>query len=254
MIEELNRIAEEMNALLPLFVKGGSMSGLFLPSEHAAKFKAFAIEAKAILDDELGRLNEYSSNLLHAVNSGSSSFVGGPSYASVEEASQIVQAAARAVQRKHAKAALPPISSTARPYVALARITALQGLAGGRWDFTRLVELCREMNVAAENRCHFSTAMLLRTILDHVPPVLRFKTFDEIANNYGGPKQTKSFKEIMQRLQGSLRKIADAHLHSPIRPREDLPTAIQVNFAAELDVLLGEVIRVGGSEMTSPKA
>ncbi|CAB4325009.1 hypothetical protein BCH_00228 [Brucella sp. 191011898] len=103
------------------------------------------------------------------------------------------------------------------------------------------------MNVASANRCHMSTAMLLRTVLNHVPPVLGFNTFAEVANNYGNLKSLKSFKASMQRLEGSLRNIADMHLHSPIRPREDVPTAVQVDFSAELDVLLGEVIRVAGS-------
>lgn len=106
---------------------------------------------------------------------------------------------------------------------------------------------CREINVAAANRCHMSTAMLLRTILNHVPPVLGLKTFAEVANNYGEPKSQKSFKASMQRLENSLRNIADMHLHSPIRSREDVPTAVQVDFAADLDVLLGEIIRVTGA-------
>ena len=90
-----------------------------------------------------------------------------------------------------------------------------------------------------------ATAMLLRTILNHVPPVLGFGTFKEVANNYGGGK---SFGASMQNLERSLRNIADMHLHSPIRPQEDVPSATQVDFSADLDVLLGEVIRVARSD------
>lgn len=244
MIEELTAIADGMDALLPLFTDGGS-SGLFLPTEHSANFKALAIEAKSIIDGELGHANDFSLNLIRAVNAGAGGFFGGPSYASVQEASGIVRAAVRAIQRKQAK----PLSSLpgAKPYVDHTRIIALQNMGAGSWDFSRLVELCREINIAAANRCHMSTAMLLRTILNHVPPVLGFATFAEVASNYGGPKTNKSFKGNMQRLEGSLRNIADMHLHSPIRPREDVPTAVQVDFAADLDVLLGEVIRVARS-------
>jgi hypothetical protein len=244
MTEELIKIADEMDGLLPMFVES-SMSGLILPTRHSSTFKSLAIEAKSILDDELGSRNDYSINLVHAVNSGAGGFVGGPSYASVEEASKIIRAAVRATERKRARpVALPP---GAKPYVDPSRIVALQGIANGPWDFARLLELCREINVAAANRCHLSTAMLLRTILNHVPPVLGLNTFAEVANNYGGAKSLRSFKASMQRLEGSLRNIADMHLHSPIRSREDVPTAIQVDFAADLDVLLGEVIRVGGA-------
>jgi hypothetical protein len=245
MIEELTAIADGMESLLPLFKDGGNMVGLVLSTEHSATFKALAVEAKSIIDGELGHANEYSMNLLHAVNSGAGGFVGGPSYASVQEASAIVRAAVRGVQRKQTKPLLS--SPDAKPYVDHTRIVALQNIGAGRWDFARLIELCRELNVAAAHRCHMSTAMLLRTILNHVPPVLGFSTFAEVASNYGGPKTNKSFKGNMQRLEGSLRNIADMHLHSPIRPREDVPTAVQVDFAADLDVLLGEVIRVAGS-------
>jgi hypothetical protein len=242
MIEDLESIASQMAGLLPLFVNGGSTSGLILPTKHAASFKALAIEAKSILDQELGYANDYSINLLHAVNSGAGSFVDGPSYASVEEASEIVRSAIRGIERRRAR---PPASTGgATPYVDPGRILSLRDISNAAWDFSRLVELCREINIAAANRCHMSTAMLLRTILNHVPPVLGFSTFAEVANNYGNPKSSKSFKVSMQRLEGSLRNIADMHLHSPIRTREDVPTATQVDFAADLDVLLGEVIRV----------
>jgi hypothetical protein len=245
MTEELTAIADEMAALLSMFVDS-KMSGLVLPTEHSSNFKALAIEAKTIIDQELGRPNDYSMNLLRAVNSGAGGFIGGPSYASVEEASKIIHAAVRAIKRKRVQ---PPASvSAAKPYVDPSRIVALQGIGGSKWDFARLVELCREINVAAANRCHMSTAMLLRTILNHVPPVFGFNTFEEVANNYGGPKSEKSFKASMQLLRGSLRNIADMHLHSPIRSREDVPTAVQVDFAADLDVLLGAVIRIARSE------
>lgn len=241
MIEELTAIADEMESLLPLFVES-NMSGLILPTEHSATFKALAIEAKSILDEELGHANEFSMNLIHAVNSGAGGFTGGPSYASVEEASKIVSAAIRAIKRKRALPSASP--SGAKPYVSPDRIASLQAISNSKWDYARLVELCREINVAANNRSHMSTAMLLRTVLNHVPPVLGYDTFAEVANNYGSAKSQKSFKASMQRLQNSLRNIADMHLHSPIRSREDVPTATQVDFAADLDVLLGEVIRV----------
>lgn len=234
---ELTATADDMADLLPLFVDS-RMSGLVLPTEHAAKFKALALEAKSILDEELGYANDYSMHLIHAVNAAWN----GPSYASVEETSQIIRASVRAIERKRAKQ--PALLPGAKPYVDPTRIAALQAISTAPWDFARLVELCREINVAAANRCHMSTAMLLRTILNHVPPVLGFNTFAEVTNNYGGAKPLKSFKASMQRLESSLRNIADLHLHSSIRPREDVPTGVQVDFAADLDVLLGEIIRV----------
>ncbi|MCS4094559.1 hypothetical protein [Rhizobium sp. BK176] len=185
MIEELNNIANEMDGLLPLFVDGGNISGLVLPTKPSATFHALVIETKSILDQELGYTNEYSLDMLKVL-SHARVYKGGPSYASVEETSEVIRAAVRAVERK--RRAVPATPLLAKPYVDPTRIVGLQGLGRGPWDFARLVELCREINVAAANRCHLSTAMLLRTIINHVPPVLGFSTFAEVANNYGGAK------------------------------------------------------------------
>jgi hypothetical protein len=48
----------------------------------------------------------------------------------------------------------------------------------------------------------------------------------------------------MQHLDNSSRSIADAHLHTQIRSKESLPTQTQVNFTNDVDVLLGEIIRI----------
>ena len=96
------------------------------------------------------------------------------------------------------------------------------------------------MNIAYANDCLMSVAMVVRALLDHVPPLLGKKTFADVANHYAG---SNSFKKSMQSLENSLRHIADAHLHLPIRQQEVLPTGQQVDFHRDLDVLLGEIIR-----------
>jgi hypothetical protein len=88
---------------------------------------------------------------------------------------------------------------------------------------------------------HLTTGILVRAIIDHVAPIFGFSTFPEVANHYKG---TKSFKSAMQRLNDSLRNLADSYLHVQIRKVESLPTFNQVDFRAELDALLSEVSRV----------
>jgi hypothetical protein len=77
--------------------------------------------------------------------------------------------------------------------------------------------------------------MPTRGLLDHVPPLFGKSTFTEVANNYSGGG--KSFKDTMHHLENAGRKVAD--LHMPIRKRETLPAAQQVN-ASQLDVLLSD--------------
>ena len=86
-----------------------------------------------------------------------------------------------------------------------------------------------------------SVAMLVRAVTDHLPPVFDCKTFAEVANNYAG---AKSFRGSMLHLHGSMKNIADAHLHVQVRKSETLPNEAQVDFRADLDALLAEVVRL----------
>jgi hypothetical protein len=74
-----------------------------------------------------------------------------------------------------------------------------------------------------------------------VPPVFGLRTFAEVANNYSGGG--KSFKETMQHLENASRRVANAHLHMPIRNSETLPNPQQINCGQQLDVLLAEIVR-----------
>jgi hypothetical protein len=242
MTDDLSAIADEMTALLAKFRDGGTMFGLILPTEHEATFKRLTIEAKSQIDQELGRGNDFSTNLVHAINSRSGGFSGGPSYAAVSEAAEIIRGATRAIQRKQSAPA--PQKSNKPPYVDPSMIAALRAIPAGQWDFLKLVELCRELNVNAENESHMAIAMIVRAIVDHVPPVFGCKTFGEVASSYAG---SRSFKEHMANLDTSLRKVADGFLHTHIRKRESLPSFVQVDFRAAVGELLGEVIRIARS-------
>ncbi len=132
-------------------------------------------------------------------------------------------------------------NSKTHPYVAEERIAELADIENAAFDTSKLIRLLRELNVAYNNDAHFTTGILLRTVIDHIPPIFGFPTFPEVANNYKG---TKSFKAAMKRLNDSLRNLADSYLHVQIRKVESLPTSVQVDFRPEFDALLSEVSRV----------
>lgn len=126
-------------------------------------------------------------------------------------------------------------------YVNNQRIDELSSLKQSKFDLCRLLQICHELNLANPNRQYLSIALLTRALLDHTPPIFGCRTFDELSNNYQG---TKSFKESMQHLQNSSRKIADSFLHTQIRNKEVLPNFTQVDFTNDIDVLLGEIVRI----------
>ena len=128
-------------------------------------------------------------------------------------------------------------------YVDQTRIDQLNAIRSEKYDLTRLIELCRELNVCYANESYLAVAMLTRALLDHVPPIFGVASFSEVANNYKG---SRSFREAMSHLDTSCRKIADAHLHVQIRRKEVLPTKTQVNFASDIDLLLAEIVTLLG--------
>ena len=126
-------------------------------------------------------------------------------------------------------------------YIDPGRMAELRALGTAKCDVSKLVRLCEELNLGRNSYCYFSIIMLTRAIIDHVPPIFGCSKFSEVANNYLG---SKSFRESMQHLENSSRKIADQHLHCQIRKSETVPTLAQVNFANDLDVLLAEIVRL----------
>lgn len=131
--------------------------------------------------------------------------------------------------------------SDGQSFVSELRIAQIRALTPKAFDLCKLIRLCEELNVVYPPGAFFATAMLTRAILDHVPPLFGVATFTEVANNY---PSARSFKETMKRLDGAARKIADGHLHGQIRRKETLPEPQQVNFAAEVDTLLAEIVRI----------
>lgn len=125
------------------------------------------------------------------------------------------------------------------PFVSENRITALRQLENTQLDPKKLIRLLEEINLAFDDGCYMATAALTRAVMDHVPPVFGSSSFAQFAAS-----SPKSIKHAMENLQESLRKIADAHLHSPMQAREVIPERQQVvGFQGAVDVLVGEVIR-----------
>lgn len=127
-------------------------------------------------------------------------------------------------------------------YVDLARIQELKHIQSTQFDLCRLIQLCEELNKSYGNENYLATAILVRSIIDHVPPIFGVSYFSQVANNYSAG--TKSFREHMQNLENLFRKISDSFLHTHIRAKEVLPNRNQVNFSPSLDCLLSEIIRI----------
>ncbi len=169
----------------------------------------------------------------HDLLNGGHTLVGGP-----PETQELAWEWVRIKENKPPKT---PAITTAWEMVASSRLEELRAIAA-TFDFTKLIRLCEELNIASREECFFAIGMLTRAILDHVPPIFGVKNFSDVANNYAGG--SKSFKAAMKHLDEGARKIIDGFLHVQIRNNETLPTFQQVNFSQALDALLEEIVRI----------
>ncbi len=133
------------------------------------------------------------------------------------------------------------LNRTSGQYVDSSRIEQLKELDSPDFDLAKIIEICEELNSSVQTKSLLAIALLVRTMIDHVPPIFHCKNFQEVSNNYPG---SASFKLSMQNLDKSSRKIADRIVHTQIRKSETLPTTRQVDFTNDLDVLLEEIVRI----------
>ncbi len=135
-------------------------------------------------------------------------------------------------------------------YVAEQRIEALANLPKDKFDTAKLVELCEEINQNYKRKYYFAVGALLRIILDHVPPIFGMANFEYVASNY---KWGTSNKKSIMRLQKAARDIVDNLLHEQIKKVEVPLEKQRVDFKAQLDILLAEIITILKSQTKTKK-
>jgi hypothetical protein len=124
-------------------------------------------------------------------------------------------------------------------FIDQSRIDAFRAYSGTTWDLVKLIQLCEELNQNFHGDNFYAVAYLSRALIDHVPPILGCKNFDEVANNYSG---APSFRKAMEHLNKTLKHIADYHIHKQVSPKLPVPTMTQVDFRQDLDWLLAELL------------
>jgi hypothetical protein len=107
-----------------------------------------------------------------------------------------------------------------------------------RFDLSKVVRYCEELNSSYALGNYLASTLLIRSLLNHVPPLFGHATFQQVVS-----QSSRSIKELLRPLEEVSRDVADHHTHSTIRHKESLPTKSQVEpFKANLEVLLHEVI------------
>ncbi|MGO8842965.1 MAG: hypothetical protein ACLQF1_18065 [Methyloceanibacter sp.] len=106
------------------------------------------------------------------------------------------------------------------------------------FDLTKVIRFCEELNDSYRRGNYLSCALIIRALMNHVPPIFGAQTFAQVVAGSG-----KSVKAILGRLEDEARQIADLHTHMHIRQRELLPSRNQIEpYKASFEILIQEIL------------
>lgn len=106
------------------------------------------------------------------------------------------------------------------------------------FDVAFLVQMCREINSCFAHGNLVATTLLMRAVLNYVPPLFGQDTFTQVVANSG-----RSQRDSFDHLESGLRRIADFHTHRRIGPTELYPSPAQVEpFKPQFELLLQQVV------------
>lgn len=136
-----------------------------------------------------------------------------------------------------------PSTVTSKSIVDTQIIRCLELATSESFDFQLLARICKEINSCYFHGNIVATLLLMRAVLNYVPPVFRHSSFEQVVAHSG-----RSLKDSFTHLNEGLRKIADFHTHRRIGSRDLYPTIAQVEpFKPQFEQLLHEVLSCNGT-------
>jgi hypothetical protein len=117
-------------------------------------------------------------------------------------------------------------------------ISRLLSLSTKSYDLQKLNKYIEELNYAYQSEHYLSSILLIRAVMNHIPPIFNATNFSQVVAN-----SKRSVKAILSIMEDSARPIADLHTHMMIREKELIPTKNQVEpYKAAFELLLNEII------------
>jgi hypothetical protein len=128
--------------------------------------------------------------------------------------------------------------STSVSFVHPQIIEQLRLVESFKFDMSKVIRFCEEINSSFNASNYLASALLLRAFINYMPPIFGHTTFSQVVSQV-----SRSRKELFKPLDDVARNVADLHTHDLIRPKEVLPTKNQLEpFRANLEFLLQEVL------------
>lgn len=117
-------------------------------------------------------------------------------------------------------------------------VATLEQTASTRFDTNFLARLCQEINSSYAHGNVIATALLMRSLLNYVPPIFGHTSFSQVTAQSG-----RSLKGSFEHLENGLRKIADFQTHRTGGPFTPYPSVAQVEpFKPQFELLMQEIL------------
>ncbi|MEN8253729.1 MAG: hypothetical protein ABFQ62_05140 [Patescibacteria group bacterium] len=114
----------------------------------------------------------------------------------------------------------------------------LKSIKSEKFDTKKLLKFCEELNDSYSRENYLSCTLLIRAVLNHIPPIFGHTSFSQVVAHSG-----KSIKKVLSQLGQSSRPIADLHTHILIRKKEQLPSKHQIEpYKPSFEILIQEII------------
>ncbi|MFA5750423.1 MAG: hypothetical protein WC895_04330 [Candidatus Shapirobacteria bacterium] len=135
-------------------------------------------------------------------------------------------------------------------YIKKEIITGFQN-KGKPFDYTKLISLINGLNNNYSDRDAYTCSVLIRAIIDIIPPLLGLTTFNEVVSQYGwGETNGKYMKMLLD-----FKNDGDGTLHNQISEDKDFLGIDKITMLGNiLNILLQECLKRGGlNELTKAK-
>ena len=133
----------------------------------------------------------------------------------------------------------PPIPS----FIDASLLERIRKLRSKKFDLAKLLRFAEELNENFDRGNYLSCALLMRAIINHVPPLFGYTTFGQVVAN-----SAKSVKALLNHLEEGARDVGDLHTHDTVNRFSMPPPRNQLEpYKAPLEVLFNEIERCVGT-------
>jgi hypothetical protein len=131
------------------------------------------------------------------------------------------------------------ITANAEFFVEPVLIDRISSLKQQQFNISKLVQFAKELNENYQRGNYLSCALLIRAIINHIPPIFGKQTFGQVVAH-----SSKSVKAILRHLEEGARDIGDLHSHEIVDKFSAPPTKNQIDpYKPNIDILFREIER-----------